>query len=292
MIITTNPQAAYLAHRKEIDQAIATVLDSGWYILGQQVSAFEAEFARYLGAGFAVTTASGTDGIELALRACGIGEGDVVITVSHTAVATVAAIERCGALPVLIDIDPDTYTMDPQRLEHAIQSVEGTARAIIPVHLYGHPADMAAINDIAQLHDLLVIEDCAQAHGATIGGQKVGTFGDMAAFSFYPTKNLGALGDGGCVVTSNESLCHKARALREYGWQDRYISAEPGINSRLDELQAAVLRVKLRYLDQNNARRGEIAQIYHDQLIATDLVLPRVQPDCTHVYHQFVVQSE
>ncbi len=254
---------------------------------------------------------SGTDALHLALRACGIGPGDRVFTVSHTAVATVAAIELAGATPVLVDIDPATFTMDPNRLEEAVGADEGRRTkdeghvnrpsslvsvvrrrsAIIPVHLYGHPADMAAILEIARRYDLWVIEDCAQSHGATIDGQKTGTFGDIAAFSFYPTKNLGALGDGGAVVTSDPALAEQTRLLREYGWRERYVSAIPGLNSRLDELQAAILRVKLRYLDAENARRRALAAEYDRLLADSSVRTPITRPDVSHVFHQYVIRS-
>jgi len=319
MIPQTDPRANYLAHKAEIDQAIEQVLLGGRYILGEPVAAFEREFAAYLGANHAVGVGSGTDALHVALRACGIGPGDRVFTVSHTAVATVAAVELAGATPVLVDIDPATFTMDPNRLEEAVRrderrmtndenaisaadgqpsfvlrpssSVIRRRAAVIPVHLYGHPADMAAILEIARRYDLWVIEDCAQSHGAAIGGRKTGTFGDIAAFSFYPTKNLGALGDGGAVATSDAGLAEQARLLREYGWRERYVSAIPGLNSRLDTLQAAILRVKLRYLDAENARRRELAQRYTELLAGADVRLPAARPDVAHVYHQYVIRS-
>ncbi|MGH9855779.1 MAG: DegT/DnrJ/EryC1/StrS family aminotransferase, partial [Blastocatellia bacterium] len=246
-ILQSDPKASYLAHKREIDEAIRQTLDSGWYILGQQTSAFEQEFAEYLGAKHCVGVANGTDALHLALRACGVGAGDVVITVSHTAVATVAAIEMAGASPLLVDIDQASFTINPEAVEDAIKSWrgEGEIKAIMPVHLYGHPADMQAITTIARRYDLKIVEDCAQAHGATIKGVKVGTFGDAAGFSFYPTKNLGALGDGGAVTTNDSETAERVRLLREYGWRERYVSDLPGFNSRLDELQSAILRVKL-----------------------------------------------
>jgi dTDP-4-amino-4,6-dideoxygalactose transaminase len=314
----TDPRANYLAHKDEIDAAIAAVLTGGRYILGEQVAVFEREFAAYLGAGHAIGVGSGTDALHLALRACDVGPGDRVFTVSHTAVATVAAIELTGATPVLVDIDPATFTMDPNRLEEAVRAEDGEKRkekgerragnelslasglsspvsrrrsAVISVHLYGHPADMAAILEIARRYNLWVIEDCAQSHGATIDGQKTGTFGDIAAFSFYPTKNLGALGDGGAVVTSDPALAEQTRLLREYGWRERYVSAIPGLNSRLDELQAAILRVKLRYLDTENARRRALAAEYDRLLADSGVRTPSTRPDASHVFHQYVIRS-
>ena len=286
-------KANYLAHQREIDEAVRQTLDSGWYILGKQVAAFEQEFAAYLGAAHCVGVANGTDALTLALRACGVGAGDAVITVSHTAVATVAAIELAGAVPLLVDIDPVTFTISPQAVEDAVKSYQGGAKlkAIIAVHLYGHPAEMAAIADLARRFELLVVEDCAQAHGARIGIQKVGTYGDIAAFSFYPTKNLGALGDGGAVVTNDAGLAEQVRLLREYGWRERYVSEMAGMNSRLDELQAAILRVKLKRLDEENERRREIAQVYDEQLAAASLRLPIGRGNISHVYHQYVLRT-
>jgi dTDP-4-amino-4,6-dideoxygalactose transaminase len=293
------PLGGYLAHKEEIHAAIARTLASGSYVLGTEVATFEQDFAAYLGVRHAVGVGSGTDALAIALRACQIGPGDTVITVSHTAVATVAAIELTGARPILVDIDPRSYTIDPNRIEDVIKN-HGTGhgstdsarlKAIIPVHLYGAAADMPAILDLARIHNLYVIEDCAQAHGATTHGRKTGTWGDLGAFSFYPTKNLAAFGDGGAVVTSDAELASRARRVREYGWQDRYVSESAGMNSRLDEIQAAVLRVKLNYLDEENARRRRIAAIYDARLTDASLILPRSIHDGEHVYHQYVVRS-
>ena len=292
-----DPKASYLAHQPEIDAALRRVLEGGSYILGPEVSAFEREFAAFLGVTDATGVGSGTEALHVALRACNIGPGDAVLTVSHTAVATVAAIELAGATPVLVDIDPRTFTLDPNRLEDTLRQYRGTGgqtapsrpKAVIPVHLYGHPADMPAILEIARRYDLRVIEDCAQAHGAALHGRKAGSWGDIAAFSFYPTKNLGALGDGGALVTNAPDLAERTRLLREYGWRERYISACPGLNSRLDEVQAAILRVKLRYLEQENAHRRKLARIYADVLAATSLRLPQALSQVEHVYHLYVV---
>jgi dTDP-4-amino-4,6-dideoxygalactose transaminase len=299
-LLPADPKANYLAHKDEIDQAIHRVLESGWYILGHEVTAFEQEFAQYIGVQGAVGTASGTDALHLALRACGIRRGDAVITVSHTAVATVAAIELAGAIPVLVDIEPKTFTMDPNCLEEAIREYKGRRqlttqtdlKAIIPVHLYGHPADMPAIMDIASRYDLFVIEDCAQSHGAAIDGRRTGAWGHLSAFSFYPTKNLGALGDGGAVVTNDSELAERARLMREYGWRDRYVSYLPGMNTRLDEIQAAILRGKLRFLDEENLRRQALAKVYEETLSSINLKLPSCSPGARHVYHQYVVRSK
>jgi dTDP-4-amino-4,6-dideoxygalactose transaminase len=288
-----HPQASYLAHQEEIDRAIQRVLQSGWYVLGQEVIAFEQEFARYIGVRDAIGVGSGTDALVLALRACGVGPGDAVLTVSHTAVATVAAIELAGARPILAEIEPETFTLDPDSLEEAIKTCgQDQIKAIIVVHLYGHPADMPAILTIAGRYGLKVIEDCAQAHGAALQHLRAGALGShVAAFSFYPTKNLGALGDGGAVVADDPEVAAQVRLLRQYGWRQRYVSELPGMNSRLDELQAAILRVKLRYLDQENCRRQEIAGSYNTWLAETPLLLPQVRPGVTHVYHQYVVRS-
>jgi dTDP-4-amino-4,6-dideoxygalactose transaminase len=288
-VLNANPKAQYKVRAGEIESAIKKVLESGWYILGKETEAFEIEFARYLGTRFAVGVGSGTEALHLALKCLGIGPGDEVATVSFTAVATVAAIELTGASPVFADIDPITFTMDPASLETVITP---RTKAVIPVHLYGQSADMKRINRIARARGIKVIEDCAQAHGATIEGKKVGTFGDMACFSFYPTKNLGAIGDGGTVTTNHFKLCQKARLLRQYGWKVRYISQASGWNTRLDELQAAILRVKLPYLDQDNLARRQLAELYCRGLAETDLVLPRIGKDHSHVFHLFVVRSK
>jgi len=290
----TSPGAACERHRREIDEAIARVLGSGEYILGSEVTAFEDEFSAYLGIAHAIGVANGTDAIECALRACCIGRGDLVYTVSHTAVATVAAVERCGATPVFVDIDERTCTMDPDRLDEALRRQPGgtgAPRAVIPVHLYGCPADIEAIRVIASRHGLRVIEDCAQAHGVSVAGRSVGTWGDMATYSFYPTKNLGALGDGGMVVTSDAELAGRARALRQYGWNDQRVSMIPGMNSRLDEIQAAVLRVKLPHLDEETDQRRALAEIYTERLAPTGLTLPVAAAGARHVYHQYVIRT-
>lgn len=288
MILCSNPRAQYMAHKTEIDSAILRVLDKGWYILGEEVNAFEAEFASYIGVEHGIGVGSGTEALHLALTVCGIGQGDEVITVSHTAVATVAGIELAGAIPVFVDIEPDFYTIDIRKIEPAITS---RTKAIVPVHLYGQPADLDPILELARKHQLRVIEDCAQAHGATYKGKRVGSYGDMACFSFYPTKNLGALGDGGMVVTDDPTLAKRAGLVREYGWAERYVSHITGWNSRLDEMQAAVLRVKLRYLDTDNAARVRLARMYDEKLSRTGLALPARRHDATRVYHLYVVRS-
>ena len=302
-VLPANPKAEYEAIGGEIDAAIAATLDNGRYILGPEVAAFEAEFAAFHDACECIGTGSGTEALHLALRAAGIGPGDAVITVSHTAVATVAAIELTGATPVLVDIHPRTYNMDPEKLEALLKNWEvrtrllgtPTPRAVIPVHLYGHPAPMPEIVSIANHHELTIIEDCAQAHGASIKGRLVGTWGDMAAFSFYPTKNLGALGDAGALITNNCKLAEQARLIREYGWAERYISSLPGMNTRLDEIQAAILRVKLPYLRRWNKARRAIAAQYDavlSELPDDRLLPPTATEEIYHVYHQYVIRIQ
>jgi dTDP-4-amino-4,6-dideoxygalactose transaminase len=288
-VAVANPHAQFLAHEKEIRTAIDGVLAGGWYILGKEVGSFEEEFASFVGASHAIGVGSGTDAIALALLSCGVRPGDEVITVSHSAVATAAAVEQIGAMPVFADIDPVTRCLYPEVIEGLLSP---RTKALLPVHVYGQPAPMPRIMEIAAGHGLKVVEDCAQAHGAAIDGKRVGSFGDAAAFSFYPTKNLGAIGDGGAVVTSDEGTAASCRARREYGWEERYISSFPGLNSRLDELQAAILRVKLRYLDRDNARRREIASRYDEALEGTPITAPATIPGSLHAMHLYVVECE
>lgn len=294
MIPQANPKAGYLAQRADIDAAILRVLNDGWYIMGEEVAAFEREFATFARTRFAVGVASGTDALTLGLRALDVGPGDAVITVSHTAVATVAAIELAGATPVLVDIGAD-WTMDPGALEKLLGAWPvgvPKARAIVPVHLYGQPAAMARIAPIAEAHGLIMIEDCSQAHGAGINNRLVGSWSRLAAYSLYPTKNLGALGDAGVISTDDPVLQEKLCALRQYGWRDRYISDMPGINSRLDPIQAAVLRVKLQVLERDTERRRAIAARYDAGLAGlSGLVLPARSAGYTPVFHQYVVNA-
>ena len=294
MIPQANPGAGYRALKAEIDEAVARVLSSGWYILGNELTAFESEFAAWLGVPSVIGCGNGTDAIALVLRGLGIGPGSTVVTVSHTAVATVAAIEMAGATPLLVDIDPVHYTMDPDALRAALENPPPglpPIRAVVPVHLYGQPADLDRILPLCREHNLALIEDCAQAHGARLHGQRVGTFGDAATFSFYPTKNLGALGDGGAVAVTDPDLAKRIAALRQYGWRHHYISDQVGVNSRLDEVQAAILRVKLTDLDRQNARRYEIAARYGQALTASVLRPPAQRDDVTHVFHLYVTRS-
>lgn len=289
MIICANPSAQFQSYQAEIEAAVSRVLRSNRYILGPEVEALEQEFADYIGTSHAIGVANGTDALELALRALEIGPGDEVITVSHTAVATVAAIEAAGAIPVLVDIDPHFYTLDPQQLAEVLTP---RTRAVIAVHLYGQTADLDAIGDFCQKHRLALIEDASQAHGATWKGKRLGSIGDIGCFSCYPTKNLGAIGDAGLVTTSDEKLAHKVRMLREYGWRERYISDTAGRNSRLDELQAAILRIKLRHLDVDNGKRQQLAAHYTKLLSGLPLYLPAVRNNAEHVYHLYVVKSD
>ncbi len=290
-----DPKAGYLAQRRAIDAAMARVLDSGRYILGPETRAFESEFAAYIGCRYGIGVGSGTEALVLALKALQLAPGEVVATVSHTAVATVAAIELAGLQPLLLDIDKATYTLDAQEFARALarspKTGAGRIAAVIPVHLYGLAADLSAILELARQHDVRVIEDCAQSHGALSAGKRLGAFGDLAAFSFYPTKNLGALGDGGAVLTNDPALAARLAELREYGWRERYVSHLAGMNSRLDELQAAILRPKLRHLDADNARRQAIAGAYDEGLRGLGLGLPSRRPGATHVFHQYVVRT-
>jgi dTDP-4-amino-4,6-dideoxygalactose transaminase len=285
-IPVANPRAQYLSHRAEVDAAIAAALDGNRYILGPQTQAFEQEFAAYLGVRYARGVGSGTEALHVAIRAFGLGPGDEIITVAHTAVATVSAIELAGATPVLVDIDPAAYTIDPGVIAAAITP---RTKAIIPVHLYGAAADLNPIVDLARQHNLKVIEDCAQAHGARYANRAVGSYGDAACFSFYPTKNLGAIGDGGLVATNDPAVAENLDLLRQYGWRERYISEVAGWNTRLDELQAAILRVKLRHLDEDNNKRRALAAIYAEQLAGV-VTLPIEPVNTRHVYHLYVIR--
>jgi len=289
MIPCANPKAQYLSYQKEINSAIERVLESGWYILGEEVKLFEKEFAQFNKVTHAIGVGSGTEALHIALRAMDIGPGDEVITTAHTAVATASAIHLAGAKPVFVDIEPDYFTIDPSLIEKAITP---NTRAIIPVHIYGQTCDMDAIMTIANKNNLKVIEDCAQAHGAEYKGNRVGSIGDVGCFSFYPTKNLGAIGDGGALVTNNDQLAEKIKLIREYGWEERYVSSVEGWNSRLDELQAAILRVKLNNLDQDNNLRQEHAKNYIKLLSRLPLVLPKIRLNCSHVFHLYVIKAD
>jgi dTDP-4-amino-4,6-dideoxygalactose transaminase len=291
LLLTADPKAGYLAHAHEIRAAIDRVLASGHYILGPEVEAFEREFAQYHGSGHVVGVANGTEALEIALRAVGVREGDTVLTVANTVSATVSAIQQIGAHPGFVEIDPETMLMSPGALAVALKANAGRVKAVVPVHLYGHPTDLPAIVDLAHNHGVKVVEDCAQSHGAAVEGRKTGTWGDAAAFSFYPTKNLGALGDGGAVLTRNDATAEQVRLLRQYGWRERYVSEIPGRNSRLDEVQAAILRVKLRHLDTENAVRASLAERYLAQLSGAKVKLPSSAGNTTPVWHQFTVRT-
>lgn len=289
-----DPGAAYRAHKHAIDAAVMRVLDSGRFLLDAEVTAFETEFAAWLGRSHAVGCASGTDALALLLRGLSVGAGCAVATVSHTSVATVAAIETTGAVPLLVDVEPDYYTMDPEDLAAVLDRPPPSLppiRAVIAVHLYGQPADMSAIGELCARHGVALIEDCSQAHGASYGGRPVGTLATGAAFSFYPTKNLAACGDAGAVVVPDAALAGRIVALRQYGWRQRQSSTEAGINSRLDEIQAAILRVKLPAADAANRRRRSIADFYDCALAETGIAAPLRRRGAEHVFHQYVVRT-
>jgi dTDP-4-amino-4,6-dideoxygalactose transaminase len=287
-IPTLDLRAQYESIRDEIKMAIDAVLESQHFILGPEVEALEREIASYVGSKFGVGVASGTDALILALKACDVGAGDEVLCPSFTFIATADAVSLLGAKPVFIDIDPKTFTMDPLRLEKAISP---RTKAVIPVHLYGQAADIDAVGEIAAKHNLRVIEDCAQAIGATYKGKRVGTFGDLGCFSFFPSKNLGGYGDGGMVVTDSELLAKRLRSLRSHGTVKKYFSVEQGWNSRLDEIQAAILRVKLRHLESWAAARRETAARY-DTLLRDipEVTRPVVHTSGTHVFHQYTIR--
>jgi dTDP-3-amino-3,4,6-trideoxy-alpha-D-glucose transaminase len=280
--------AAYQELRAGLDAASARVLASGRYVLGPELEAFEAEFAAYCGVRHCVGVGNGLQALELALRALGVGPGDEVLVPSNTYIATWLAVTAVGARPVPVEPAPDTCNMDPARIEPAITA---RTRAVIPVHLYGQPADMARIGEIARRHGLRVLEDAAQAHGAACGGRRAGALGDAAGFSFYPTKNLGGFGDGGAVTTDDAGLARAVRALRSYGGLRPNQHDERGGNSRLDELQAALLRVKLAHLDAWNARRAAVARCYLEELAELPLALPGVPPWAEPAWHLFVVRA-
>jgi len=287
------PASDCLDQEEPILRALRRVMQGGQFILGHEVQAFEEEWAAYLGACQAIAVGSGTDAIELMLRALNIGPGDKVIVPSFVPSAVAAGVERAGAVVLLADVEPDTLTLCPQALRRALESAEGHGvKAALAVHLYGHPVQWAKLKQVADEHGIELLEDAAQAHGARWHGQSIGTLGRMAAFSFYPTKNLGALGDAGAVVTSDPVLAERVRQLRQYGWKRRYISECSGINSRMDELQAAVLRAKLPMLDAQITRRQTLAKLYEERLIrCTQITTPSVHPECEHAYHQYVIRT-
>ena len=281
-------KAQHRSIRAELDAAVGSVLESGRFILGPEVQAFEREFGDYCGTRHAVGVNSGTSALHLALLAAGVGPGDEVIAPAFTFVATVAAIEYTGARAILVDVDPLTLTMDPARLEAAITT---KTRALIPVHLYGQPADMDPILSIARAHGLVLVEDAAQAHGAEYRGRRVGSIGDMACFSFYPGKNLGAAGDGGALTTSNDEYAQAVRVLRDWGAPEKYLHVVKGFNFRLDEIQAAILRVKLRRLEAWTELRRRHARTYSTLLAGAAVARPVAARDVRHVYHIYAVRT-
>ncbi len=280
-------KAAYLELQPELDAAIKRVLDSGWYILGEEVDAFEQEYAAYCEAKHCVSVANGLDALHLALLALGVGPGDEVIVPSNTYIATWLAVSQCGATPIPVEPDAATYNIDPARIEAAITP---RTKVILPVHLYGQPADMDPILAIARKHGLKVLEDGAQAHGARYKGKRIGAHGDVVAWSFYPGKNLGAYGDGGAITTDDAEIAERIRVLRNYGSRVKYVNDVRGFNSRLDPIHAAALRVKLKVLDTWNARRAAIASRYQTELKNTGLTLPFVPDWAEPAWHLYVVQ--
>lgn len=289
MIPYLDLKAQYRSIKDEIDAAVLRVLDSTQFILGEEVAAFEREFAAYCDASEAVGVNSGTSALHLALLAAGIGPGDEVITTPFTFVATVAAIRYTGATPVLVDIEPDYFTIDPSKIDSAITP---RTRAIMPVHLYGQPADMDSIIEIARRRGLTVIEDAAQAHGSEYHGRRCGSLAEIACFSFYPGKNLGAYGEGGALTTMRPEIARICRTLRDWGQEKRYEHRYKGFNYRMDGIQGAVLRVKLRHLEAWTERRRQVAMWYAEALDSHSVGIPKERPDCRHVYHVYVVRSD
>lgn len=288
MIPLVDLKAQYALIKDEIDEAIQRVLDNTSFIGGSEVTSFEADFAEYCGAKHAIGVSSGTEALRLALIVCGVGEGDEVITSPSTFIATVEAIVAVGAHPVFVDVEEETNNIDPSLIEAAITD---RTKAIIPVHLYGYPVDMDPVLDIAKRHGLKVVEDAAQAHGAVYKGNRIGGFGDVACFSFYPGKNLGAYGDAGGIVTNDDDMAAEMRLLRDHGRSDKYEHQVLGFNSRLDSLQAAILRVKLAHMDKWTQNRQAAAAIYGELLQDAGIRLPIEQPGFKPVYHLFVVRT-
>ncbi|MFH1582992.1 MAG: DegT/DnrJ/EryC1/StrS family aminotransferase [Candidatus Falkowbacteria bacterium] len=279
----------YSEIKNEIDQAIKKVLLKGWFILGKEVEEFEKEFAGYCGAKYCLGVANGLEALQISLLVLGIKKGDEVITTPLTAMATSLAIMNVGAKPVFVDIDSITYNIDASKIEKAVSK---KTKAILPVHLYGQMAQMDKIMKIARKYKLAVVEDCAQAAGSAYKGRKAGTFGDLGAFSFYPSKNLGAYGDAGCIITNNKKLAEKVRAFRDYGQDGRYNHVYLGLNSRLDEIQAAILRVKLKHLDRWNKQRRRLAKLYNKLLAGAEVVWPTEQKSNYHIYHLYVIRTK
>lgn len=281
-------QANFERHQDQFESTVQEVVSSGWYVGGEPVETFERELAEYIGVDHAIGVGSGTDAIRLSLEALGIDADSEVATVSHTFVSSVDGIVHNDADPIFVDIEPETYTMDPEKLEAAVTD---RTEAILPVHLYGQPVDVEAVQEVAEKHDLKVIEDACQAHGAKYDGTRAGSLGDAACFSFYPAKNLGCYGDGGAIVTDDDELADRLRSLREYGQTEKYNYETVGYNSRLDTIQAAVLSAKLDHLDQWNEDRRTAASRYDRLLDTTPLALPTCRDNVEHVYHLYVVRT-
>ncbi len=289
MISFVDLKKEYEEIKEEIHEALQRVAESQWFILGKELESFENEFSGYIGVDYGIGVNSGSDALYLAILACGIGAGDEVITVSHTFISTVDSITRCGATPVFIDVSSDTFNIDTSKIEEKITK---KSKAIIIVHLYGNPVEMNPILELANKYNLFIIEDACQAHGAEYKGKKVGSIGDIGCFSFYPAKNLGAYGDGGLITTDNDDLSQKLRMLRNYGQPEKYIHEFIGVNSRLDEIQAAILRVKLQYLDDWNERRRQIAILYNELLEMSNIIIPKENENGKSVYHLYVIRSK
>jgi dTDP-4-amino-4,6-dideoxygalactose transaminase len=290
MIPLLDVGATYTEIREEIDRAVGDILGSGWYIGGSPVEQFESDFARYCGAGYCVGTGNGLEALALSLRALGIGPGDEVIVPANTYIATWLGVSTAGATPIPVEPDPSTHCIDPPRIAAAITP---RTRCIMPVHLYGHPCDMDEIMTIAHEHGLLVVEDAAQAHGASIGGRRIGSHGDAVAWSFYPTKNLGAFGDAGAVTTNNAELADRIRLLRNYGSLTKNVHELKGVNSRLDPIQAAILSAKLHHLDKWQERRQLLAGLYADAFSGLNsAVVPATAPGARHAWHLYVMQFD
>ncbi len=287
MIPLLDLKAQYRSLQAEMDAAVCAVMAEGHFILGPNVSALEAEIAAYLGVRHAVGVASGTDALIIGLRAAGVGAGDEVIVPAYTFFATAGAVLTVGAVPVIVDVDPRTYALDTAQVEARLTA---RTRAIVPVHLYGHPAPMEAVLALARKHHLRVVEDNAQAFGARYHGQRTASLGDVGCLSFFPTKNLGGYGDGGMVVTNDDGIAEQARMLRVHGWKRKYYPEMLGYNSRLDEIQAAVLRVKLKYVDGWNQQRRALAEVYRAGFADSPVGVPVEEPGCEHVYHLYVVR--
>jgi len=279
----------YSAIGGAVREAVHRVQESGWFILGEELKEFERQFASYVGSQYCIGVNSGSDALVLALHAAGIAKGDEVILPSHTFIATADAVIRNGATPVFVDIDPETYCMDGTSIARLITP---RTRALLPVHLYGHPVDMAPLVEVANDHSIVVIEDACQAHGSEYHGKKTGSIGTIGCFSFYPGKNIGAYGDAGCMVTNDQNLCDRMRMLRNYGQKEKYFSECLGMNSRMDEIQAAVLRVKLDHLDQWNNRRRYLAGLYNEFFLEWDIETPVERSYAHHVYHLYVVRTK